>query len=120
MKKYTVEQVKAIQAQTPNGWKLDAGALLYQFAHGDEYPKIFRTVEKTAEFEIVEYLHFFKHWNGKAEYRTHLTKFNTADEGERVRCGVVYGEKVIEQANRFNLKRLLQLAEQITAESVNA
>ena len=109
--KRTAEQIEKLTNAAPMGWTFDKMRFLYPFEHGDEYPQYFRTIEKNAEYEIIESIYYFKRFNGTGDYKTKKTKF--LNNGERVKTGKEIETRAIESASRFNLKRLLEIAENL-------
>lgn len=89
----------------PNGYKFDLANYLYNPSYDYDYPSFIKMIGQTPETETYRRVYYFKYYNGTGEYleETYTRKKN-GDNWQVVRKEQ---EKVLESANRFNLKKLL-------------
>lgn len=96
---------KLIHTEAPNGYKFDVANYLYNPSYGYDYPAFKKKIAEDEETETYRRIYYFKYYNGTGEYlaETYSMKKNGGE------WQVVKGrtEEKLEQANRFNLNKLL-------------
>lgn len=112
MAKLTTKKYQEYKAINENGFKVNLGKLAYQFAHGDEYPQLQMTVQRTDKILLDVVVSFFKYYGGEGEYRIKASEHKI--EGNMLVTGTgffqkKYYEERTEKGKRFNLKYLKEL-----------
>lgn len=99
-----IKKIAAIKA--PNGYKFDLANYLYNPAYGNDYPAFLKMISETESTQTFRRVYYFKYCDGTGEY--------IAEEFTRKRDGgdwqIVKNrtETVLEQSNRYNVKKLLE------------
>ena len=96
---------KLIGITTANGYKVDVNNYVYN-------PNLTKVIEETAEAYTISTVYYFKYYNGTGEY------IHTVHQAPKQEAGTWYmvkekSEKVLETSDRFNLNKLIKLAEAI-------
>ena len=100
---------KLLQIQTGNGYKIDIGNYLYNPSFDNEYPALKKKISETPERLTFSTVYFMKYYDGTAEYKQRI--YSAPNNGESWNVVNIESERVIETAGRFNLNKLVQLAE---------
>lgn len=112
LKKENLRKLAAIE--TKNGYKIDIANYIYNPSLDHEYPGLYRTIEDSETKKRVHVVYYFKYYNGTGEYLEKTYSYEKAGELEKQStwkiCNIE-SEKVIEASNRFNLNKLIQIAE---------
>lgn len=98
-----INKIRAIEA--PNGYKFDIANYLYNSSCGYDYPSFYKVIESNETTEIVRRVYFFKHYDGNGEYIAETYKRNKNGNGWQITTDST--EKILEQSNRYNVKKLL-------------
>lgn len=102
---------KLLAISTSNGYKIDLNNYIYNPAHDHEYPSLRKVVEDTPDHITISEVLYFKYYNGTGEY---IHKVFTAPKSNDTWSIVdIVSEAKIEDSNRFNLSKLVSLAEAI-------
>lgn len=97
--------------ETKNGYRIHLNQYIYGFAHGDEYPKLYKVIEETPETKTISSVYYFKYYNGTGKYFHSV--YTVPNNHDSVNITNVIEEHEIEANNRFNLNKLIKLAEAI-------
>ncbi len=113
MAKLTNKKYQEYKAININGFKVNLGRLLYQFAHGDQYPELRQSVLKENNIELILSIDYFKFYDGHGEYRIKASENKI--EGNFLISGTGYFEKAYHQeqtvkGQKFNFNHLKELA----------
>ena len=103
---------KLVMTKAPNGFRFDIENYLHNPHLDHEYPSFKRVVSETADTLTFESIIYFKFWNGTGEYQR---KTYTMPRGEGWHVCTDMKEERIEEANRFSLKRMLAICEEVGA-----
>lgn len=95
--------LKKLASIEVNGYKADIANYVYNPSYEHEYPHLRKEIAEN-EFSTVYY---FKHYDGTGEY-IHAVYKGDGSNGWQIIKNV--SEKVIEAANRFSMKKLMELA----------
>lgn len=95
---------KIRKTAAPNGYAFDIGNYLYNPSYDYDYPSFIKTVAEDEKTETVRRVSYFKHYDGSGEYT--LEVYTRPKSSGWAVCKTLE-EKVLEQSNRFNLKKLL-------------
>lgn len=101
---------KLIAIETSNGYKVDLPNYIYNPNLMYEYPTIRKVIEEDSDNLIISTIYYQKYYNGTGEYfhrihsepKTSESIWTMAKEQK---------DEAIEKSNRFNLNKLIQLAE---------
>lgn len=98
--------------ETANGYKIDLANYVYNPSYTHEYPNLTKVIEEAADSYTISTVYYFKYYNGVGEY------IHTIQTAPKQEAGVWYicknkSETVLEKSNRFNLTKLIKLAEAI-------
>ena len=102
---------KLYNITTNNGYRVHLNQYIYGFAHGDEYPKLYKVIEETPETKTISSVYYFKYYNGTGKYFHEIYK--VPNNHDTVNIVTERQETELEASNRFNLNKLIQLAETI-------
>ena len=102
---------KLIQIETANGYKIDLGNYVSNPSHEHEYPGLRKMIKETPEKITYSAVYYFKYYDGTGEYIHKV--YSAPNNGDTWNIVNVEDEKKLEASNRFNLKKLVQLAETI-------
>ena len=97
--------------ETKNGYRIHLNQYIYGFAHGDEYPKLYKVINETPETKTISSVYYFKYYNGTGKYFHQV--YEVPNNNDSVNIVNVIEEHEIEANNRFNLNKLIKLAEAI-------
>lgn len=103
---------KLLGITTANGYKVDINNYVYNPNLSHTYPNLTKVIEETAEAYTISTVYYFKYYNGTGEY------IHTVHQAPKQEAGTWYtvkekSEKVLETSDRFNLNKLIKLAEAI-------
>ena len=96
--------------ETKNGYKVHLSQYIYGFAHGDEYPKLRKLVEETPDELKYREVYYFKYYDGTGKY--FYKEYSVPNNDDLVNFVSDTKETELESGNRFNLNKLVALAEQ--------
>ena len=102
---------KLFEIKTANGYKIHLNQYIYGCAHGDEYPKLIKLIEETPEYKKYSSVYYFKYYNGTGKYFHNV--YTVPNNNDSVNISTQLEETEIEANNRFNLNKLIKLAEAI-------
>jgi len=115
MAKLTTEKIKKYREINENGFKINISSLIYQFAHGDEYPKFEKEVYKDNKTVLKIEISFFKFYDKSSEYRIKVIEYRK--ENGFLICGLGTFEKFIlkeeNEKHKFNFNYLKGLCNKI-------
>jgi len=100
---------KLYNIRTSNGYKVHLNQYIYGFAHGDEYPKLIKLIEETETTKTYSSVYYFKYYNGTGKYFHKI--YSVPNNNDSVNISTEIQETELETNNRFNLNKLIQLAE---------
>lgn len=106
---------KLAQIKTTNGFKIDLPNYLYNPSYHNEYPAL---VKKTGETDTEQHftrVYYFKYHGGTGEYILETYSHEKTNDNNVWSISKNRTENKLEDNNRFNLKHLVELAEQIVA-----
>lgn len=104
------EYLKKLHAiETRNGYKIDLANYIYNPSHDCEYPALTKIIEETPDSITKNRVFYFKYYDGTGMYQVE-TYTAPKESGTWVICREK-NTKDIEPSNRFNLNKLIQLAE---------
>lgn len=104
---------KLLGIETANGYKFDVVNYIYNPALNHEYPNLTKVLSETEHERKIACVYYQKHYDGTGEYI--YKKYNQPKESDNSSGWVIVresNETLIEANNRFNLNKLIQLAEQ--------
>jgi hypothetical protein len=114
MSKMTEKKFNEYKIINENGFKIDLNKLMYQFAHGDEYPQMRQIISNDNITKIVLTVSFFKFYDGSGEYTIKAEEYKINKETSFMVGGTGYfnktyfEEKTI-KGTRFNLNKIKEL-----------
>jgi hypothetical protein len=104
------EYLKKLHAiETRNGYRVDLLNYMYNPAHGYEYPALVKSVSETENEITKRRIYYMKFWDGSGAYE--VETYTGKKNGDTWQLVNTIEKKVIEANNRFNLNKLIQLAE---------
>jgi len=111
------ENLKKLQAiKTTNGFKIDLANYMYNPSFNHEYPNLIKLTSQTETEKFYTNVSYFKHYNGTGEYimETYSHKIDPTNSWSIANNSK---QTEIESSNRFSLKHLIELTEQIQTET---
>ena len=111
---------KLSQITTTNGFKIDLANYLYNPSYNHDYPSLIKVTAETETEKQYTRVYYFKHYNGNGEYILETYTHKKTNDTNPWRISKKQQEIKLEDNNRFNLKHLIELAEQITEQSITA
>ena len=98
--------------ETANGYKVDLANYVYNPNLMYEYPALKKVISETDDTLTLSTVYYFKYYNGGGEY---IHQIHTEPKESTNTWFVVRNkeEQTLEEANRFNLNKLIQYAENI-------
>ena len=103
---------KLATINTKNGYKIDLANYIYNPSYDHDYPHLVKVVEETETHAVVNSVSYFKHYNGSGEYIFRVYNSPKASaEGSGWYFVREEKETILEHNNRFNLNKLVALAE---------
>ena len=108
---------KLSQIETSNGFKIDLANYMYNPSYNHEYPNLIKVTSQTETERFYTNVYYFKHYNGTGEYIME-TYSHTIDSSNSWSIANKTKSTELESNNRFSMKHLIQLAEQVQLESV--
>lgn len=107
-----VENLKKLSAiKTTNGYKIDIANYVYNPSFEHEYPQLKKIINETETDRYYKTVSYFKHYNGTGEYITETYSAKKSDNAWSITKD--NKKEVIENNDRFNLKKLIELTEKI-------
>ena len=98
-----INKIRAIEA--PNGYKFDIANYLYNPAYGYDYPAFVKMIDETETTQTFRRVYYFKYCDGTGEYKAEeYTREKGGGDWQVVKNRT---ETVLEQSNRYNVKKLL-------------
>lgn len=110
-KKEYIQKLRAIE--TKNGYKIDLLDYLRNPSLSHEYPGLQKRIEATEETLKISRVYYQKYYNGGGDYMHQILEAPKNADGWTF-CKEV-SNKTLESSNRFNLNRLIKLAEEMEA-----
>ena len=102
---------KLSQIETSNGFKVDLGNFIYNPSHDYEYPSLIKLTSETETEKHYTRVKYFKYYNGSGKY--FLETYSRKNNNESWQIVTDSKEEELDEGNRFNLKKLIELAEAI-------
>jgi hypothetical protein len=100
---------KLLGIETRNGYKIDINNYIYNPSHHHEYPGLIKTTGETETTITKTRFYYMKYWDGTGEY---IKETYTGDKnGDTWQILTDRTEEKIEASNRFNLNKLIAIAE---------
>lgn len=96
---------KLLETEAPNGYKFDVANYLHNPALYYEYPSFIKLVAEDETTATYRRVYYFKYYDGTGEYLAEV--FQRKKNGEEWQVVKKVSEEKLEQANRFNLNKLL-------------
>lgn len=104
------DYLKKLQAvETANGYKVALAQYVYGMAHGDEYPALSKVIETTDKEVKYSKVYYFKYYDGSGKYFRRV--YTVPNNKELVSIANVLEDTELEASNRYNLNKLIKLAE---------
>lgn len=100
---------KIRKMEAPNGYKFDIANYLYNPAYDNDYPAFMKMISETEHTQTFRRIYYFKYWNGTGEYMEEI--FSRKKNGDEWQVVTDRTEKVLEQSNRYNIKKILAFCE---------
>lgn len=98
-----INKIRAIEA--PNGYKFDIVNYLYNPSYDYDYPSFVKKIDETEIIQTFRRVYYFKHWDGTGKYiAEEYTREKDGGNWQIVKNCI---ETVLEQSNRYNVKKLL-------------
>ncbi len=98
-----INKFRAIKA--PNGYKFDLANYLYNPSYDYNYPSFVKMTDETETTQTFRRVYYFKYWDGTGEYKAEeYTREKNGGDWQVVKNRT---ETVLEQSNRYNVKKLL-------------
>ena len=123
MAKLTEKKFNEYKQININGFKVDLHKLMYQFAHGDEYPQMRLTILNTETEQIIITVSFFKFYGGTGEYTIKANQFKkSSDPNNRYMIGgtgkfeKVYHLEETDAKTKFSFKHIQELCSKFDIE----
>lgn len=91
--------------EAPNGYKFDIANYLYNPAYDYDYPAFIKMIDETETTQTFRRVYYFKYWDGTGEYKAE--KYTIEKDGGDWQVVKNHTELVLEQSNRYNVKKLL-------------
>jgi len=110
---------KLSQIQTTNGFRIDLANYMYNPSYDHEYPNLLKLTHETTTERFYTNIKYFKRYNGTGYYSLE-TYSHKIDHSNSWSIANSLKEIELEESNRFSMKRLIELAEQIKLESIPA
>lgn len=110
LKKENLKKLAGIT--TLNNFKIDLANYIYNPSHDYEYPALIKLIKETETEKQYIRFYYFKYYNGTGEYFTETYSSIKNDNGNSWNITTNHKETKLKDSNRFNLKELIQLAEQ--------
>lgn len=98
-----INKIRAIEA--PNGYKFDLANYLYNPAYDYDYPTFVKMIDETETTQTFRRVYYFKYWDGTGEYKAE--EYTRKKDGGDWQVVENRTETVLEQSNRYNVKKLL-------------
>ena len=98
-----IKKIVAIKA--PNGYKFDLANYLYNPAYGYDYPAFVKMIDETETTQTFRRVYYIKYWDGTGEYKAE--EYTREKDGGDWQVIKNRTETVLEQSNRYNVKKLL-------------
>jgi len=111
---------KLSQIQTKNNFKIDLANYLYNASYNHDYPSLIKITNETETEKQYTRIYYFKHYNGTGEYILETYTHQKTNDGNPWQISKKQKEIKLEDNNRFNLKHLIELTEQITEQTIAA
>lgn len=111
LKKENIKKLASIE--TSNGFKIDLANYAYNPSFNHEYPNLKKLVNETETEREYKNIYYFKYYDGTGKYfaETYTSKKN--NDGNVWSITTNRNQIELEENNRFNLKKLIALAENI-------
>ena len=108
---------KLSQIKTTNGFRIDLPNYMYNPSYDHEYPNLIQCTNETESERFYTNIKYFKRHNGTGYYSTeaYSHKIDPSNSWSIVNS---LKETELEESNRFSMKHLIELAEQIKLESI--
>jgi len=117
MSKLTREKIKKYSEININGFKVDIGSLIYNYAHGDEYPKLEKTLLHKNNIFVKICIRFFKYYDKSSKYFIDVREYEKKDNFLISGIGkfkeIYYEEK---NNKKFNFNYLKKLCNNVNKE----
>ena len=110
---------KLSQIQTTNGFRIDLANYMYNPSYDHEYPNLLKLTHETTTERFYTNIKYFKRYNGTGYY-TLETYSHKIDDSNSWSIANSLKEVELEESNRFNMKHLIELAEQIKLDNILA
>jgi len=118
LKKENLKKLAGIQ--TTNGFKIDLANYIYNPSYNHNYPSLIKLTGETETEKQYTRVYYFKHYNGTGEYILETYTHQKTNDGNPWQISKKQKEIKLEDNNRFNLKHLIELTEQITEQTIAA
>lgn len=97
--------LKIAKMEVPNGYKFDLANYIHNPSCSYDYPSFKKIIEEDSEMITFRRVFYFKYYGGSGEYREEVYKVKKNEEGWQI--VKMIKEKMLEESNRYNLKKLL-------------
>jgi len=108
---------KLSQIKTTNGFRIDLANYMYNPSYDHEYPNLIKLTHQTETERFYTTVKYFKRHNGTGYYSTEIYS-HKIDDSNSWSIANSLKEIELEESNRFSMKRLIELAEQIKLENI--
>jgi len=108
---------KLSQIITSNGFRIDLANYIYNPSYDHEYPNLIKLTHETTTERFYTNIKYFKRYNGTGYYSLE-TYSHKIDDSNSWSIANSLKEVELEESNRFSMKHLIELAEQIKLENI--
>ena len=108
---------KLSQIKTTNGFRIDLANYMYNPSYDHEYPNLIQCTHETSTERFYTTVKYFKRYNGTGYYSME-TYSHKIDDSNSWSIANSLKETELEDANRFSMKHLIELAEQIKLDNI--
>ena len=103
--------------KTSNGFKVDLANYMYNPSFSHEYPNLIKLTRQTETEKFYANIKYFKYHNGTGEYILEIY-YHVIDNNSSWSIAHDTKQTELETSNRFSVKRLTELAEQIEMKQI--
>jgi len=108
---------KLSQIKTTNGFRIDLANYMYNPSYDHEYPNLIQCTHETTTERFYTVVRYFKYYDKTGKYFLE-TYSHKIDDSNSWSIAQKVKETELEESNRFSMKRLIELAEQIKLENI--
>ncbi len=106
---------KLSQIKTSNDFRIDLVNYIYNPSYNHDYPSLVKLTGETETEKQYTRVYYFKYYNGIGKYFKETYTHEKTNDNNVWSISKNIEEIELEENNRFNLKHLIELTEQIAA-----